>query len=390
MSRTILIIAGEASGDLHGARLATALRRADPQLRLEGVGGHRMREAGVSLLGDIDQMGVVGLVEVLAHFRGIWAVYRRIRERLGKNPPDLLILIDYPEFNLRVAKLAKARGIRVVYYVSPQIWAWRRGRIKTMGRRIDKMLVIFPFEKAYYDTAGIDCEFVGHPLLDELPAPVGKEELKATLGFRADQSLVALLPGSRRQEVCRLLPGMLSAVRQLGQKIRGIQAVIAVAPSIDPNLPAKFLHEMRMVEEVKLVIARTDEMLSASDAAVVASGTATLQAAIHETPMVIVYRVSPMTYWLGRLLIRTEHIGMANLVAQERIVSELLQNRMNAETISAELYRLLTDSAYRDTMKKNLAAVRHRLGMPGASDRAAHSILDLLQYPRRTVMPEAS
>lgn len=379
MSKKIIIIAGEASGDLHGANLASALRRAAPQVRLEGVGGVRMRDAGVSLLGDIGEMGVVGVVEVLAHWRSIWRIYRRIRLRLRHEPPDLLVLIDYPDFNFRVAKVARGLGIPVVYYISPQVWAWRRGRVKTLAKRIDKMLVIFPFEKELYEAAGVDCEFVGHPLLDELRPLPGKRELRVRLGLHPDQSVVALLPGSRRQEVRRLLPDMLAAMKGLKRKIPSIQPVIAVAAAIDPALPDRIVREMGMGPEVALIVARPDDVLAASDAAVVASGTATLQAAIHETPMVIVYRVSPVTYWLGRLLVRTDHIGMANVVAQERIVTELLQDQMTPEGIGEEVYGMLANPDYRDRIKKNLTKVRTRLGTPGASGRAARAILEFLR-----------
>jgi lipid-A-disaccharide synthase len=298
-----------------------------------------------------------------------------------------VIFIDYPDFNLRVARIARRVNVPVVYYISPQVWAWRPGRVKTIAKLIDKMLVIFPFEKEFYDAAGVECEFVGHPLLDDLDAMPSRPDLRLQLGLDPEGPVVGLLPGSRRQEVDRLLPAMLEAMRHLKDRLPRFQLVLAVAPSLEPGVVGSMLsassalgggsEESRL--EVALVTGKANEVIAASDAVVVASGTATLQAAIHETPMVIVYKVSALTYLLGRLLIRTKHIGLANLVAGKRIVPELLQSQVTGRVIETEVYRLLTDSVYTEGIRKGLSQVRARLGLPGASTRAAKIILDFLK-----------
>jgi len=379
MSKRILMIAGEASGDLHGAKLASALLRADSKVSLEGVGGRLMKSAGVDLMGDIQDLGVVGVVEVLSHWGSIWNIYRKVRERLYQKPPDLVVFIDYPDFNLRMARIARGVGVPTVYYIGPQVWAWRRGRVRTIARLIDKMLVIFPFEKEFYDTAGVDCEFVGHPLLDDLDALPPRTTLRSRLGLHPDRTTIGLLPGSRRQEVSRLLPAMLQAMGRLKKRVPQLQLVLAVAPSLDSGVVESIVSGFGSGLGVVSIPGRADEVISASDAVVVASGTATLQAAIHETPMVIVYKVSGLTYLLGRMLIQTEHIGLANLVAGKRIVPELLQSSVTGQEIEEEVYRILTDTVYTEEIRKGLSQVRAKLGSPGASARAAQLILDLLE-----------
>ncbi len=373
------MIAGEASGDLHGAKLASALLRAHPKINLEGVGGRLMKSAGVDLLGDIQDLGVVGVVEVLSHWSSIWGIYRKVRERLHRKPPDLVVFIDYPDFNLRIARIARRVGVSTVYYISPQVWAWRRGRVKTIARLIDKMLVIFPFEKEFYATAGVDCEFVGHPLLDNLDTLPPRTTLRSQLGLHPDRPTIGLLPGSRRQEMSRLLPTMLQAMERLKKRIPQLQLVLAVAPSLDSSVVESIVEAVGSGLEVVPISGRADEVISASDVVVVASGTATLQAAIHETPMVIVYKVSSLTYLLGRMLIQTEHIGLANLVGGKRIVPELLQSRVTGRAIEEEVYRILTDAVYTEEIRKGLSQVKAKLGLPGASARAAQCILDLLE-----------
>lgn len=382
MARKILIIAGEASGDLHGSKLALALHRAEGGIKLEGVGGRLMKEAGVDLLGDIRELGVVGLVEVLGHWGEIWRVYRKLSKRLYHEPPDLVIFIDYPDFNLRVARIARRVGVPTIYYISPQVWAWRRGRIRTIARLIDKMLVIFSFEKDIYDAGGVDCEFVGHPLLDDLRTLPPKPILRSQLGLDPGRPTVGLLPGSRKQEVRRHLPVMLEAMGRLKQRMAGLQVILALAPSIESGVVESIISASGGSRvsglQVITIPGKPDEVLSASDAVVVASGTATLQAAIHEIPMVVVYKVSGLTYLLGRMLIHTQHIGLANVLAQERVVPELLQSRVTARAIEGEIYRILTDPVYAERMRKGLSQVRTRLGPPGASSRAARMVLDFM------------
>ena len=381
MNGTVLMLAGEASGDLHGAKLASALFRiaqSEGGLRLEGVGGKLMEEAGVHLLADIRELGVVGLVEVLGHWGSIWRVYRMIRERLYQAPPDLLVLIDYPDFNLRVAKIARKVGVPVVYYISPQVWAWRSSRVRQIAGLIDKMLVIFPFEKPLYDAVGVDCEFVGHPLLDDLPPLPSRTDLRSQMGLGPLRPTVGLFPGSRRQEVFRMLPTMLSAMSRLKGRMPDLQLVLSVAPSLDLDRVESPVASWGGGTDSTVICGQPEQVIAVSDALVVASGTATLQAAIREVPMVIVYKVSGLTYLLGRLLICTEHIGMPNIVAQERVVPELIQHRMTPEAVEREIYRILDDRDYCERMKKGLSQVRARLGSAGASMRAARIILDFL------------
>jgi lipid-A-disaccharide synthase len=337
-----------------------------------------MKSAGVDLLGDIQDLGVVGVVEVLGHWSSIWNIYRKVRERLRRNPPDVVVFIDYPDFNLRMARIARGAGVPTVYYIGPQVWAWRRGRVKTIARLIDKMLVIFPFEKEFYDAVGVNCEFVGHPLLDDLDALPPRTTLRSRLGLHPDRPTVGLLPGSRRQEVSRLLPAMLQAMGRLKKRMPQLQLVLAVAPSLDSGVVESIVSGVGSGLGVVSVSGRADEVISASDTVVVASGTATLQAAIHETPMVIVYKVSGLTYLLGRMLIQTEHIGLANLVAGKRIVPELLQSRVTGREIEEKVYRILTEGVYTEEIRKGLSQVRAKLGSPGASARAARIILDFL------------
>ena len=372
MSRTILILAGEASGDLHGAKLASALFQAaqsaedEPiELRLEGVGGKLMEDAGVHLLADIRELGVVGMVEVLGHWKSIWQVYRVVRKRLYEAPPDLLILIDYPDFNLRVARVARRAGIPAIYYISPQVWAWRAGRVHQIARLVDKILVIFPFEKPLYDAAGLDCEFVGHPLLDDWQPLPSAGELRSQLGLDPRRPTVGLFPGSRRQEVSRMLPAMLGAMRRLADRVPELQLILSVAPSLDRGQIEALFTSLGGAAKTVFVDAEPEQAIGASDVLVAASGTVTLQAAIREVPMVIIYKVSGLTYLLGRMLIRTEHIGMVNVVARERIVPELIQHAMTPEAIEGEVYRFLSDADYCGRVKKGLGADRSPFYFPG-------------------------
>lgn len=369
---------------MHGAKLASALLRQAgslkgpaAELKLEGIGGRLMGEAGVRLLADIRELGVVGVLEVLGHWRAIWRVFQGVRQRLIEDPPDLLILIDYPDFNLRVAKVAKRLGVPVIYYISPQVWAWRSGRVRQIAQRVEKMLVIFPFEKSFYDAVGVDCVFVGHPLMDDLQTLPSKEELRAQLGLEQGRRTVGLFPGSRRQEVCRMLPAMMTAMKRLKKRVPGLQLLLSVASSLDMAW-VRSLAASQGLPELRFIYGEPERVIAASDALVASSGTVTLQAAVREVPLVIVYKVSFLTYLLGRLLIRTDHVGMANIVAEEEVAPELLQGRMTPEAIEGEVHRILTEPSRCDRLKKGLAQVKIRLGPPGASSRAAQVILDYM------------
>ncbi|HXC61255.1 MAG TPA: lipid-A-disaccharide synthase [Nitrospiria bacterium] len=371
--KTVLIISGETSGDLHGGNLAFALRKMRPELRLLGVGGPRMSAAGVELIEDNREMGVIGVWEVLSHLKAIRRAYRRVLQVLASGQVDLLVLIDYPEFNFRVAHVAHRKKIPIVYYISPQIWAWRSGRVKTVKKLVQQMIVILPFEKELYQQSGVPCEFVGHPLLDEVQTDLDKKEVLRSFRLDPGQPVIGLLPGSRSKEVKKILPLMLAAMTRIGQKVPGIQLLLALAPSIEKDEVLAITSRWPL--DIRIIEGKTDHVIAASDLVLVASGTATLQAAILETPMVILYRVAWLTYLLGRILIKVDHIGLVNLVAGRRIVPELLQSEATPERIAEEIQGMLMDLPRREAIKKELAQVRSRLGTPGASQRAAEIIL---------------
>jgi len=379
-SHRVMIVAGEASGDLHGGALAEALLQRDPSLQIVGFGGSAMRRAGVEILFDVSRLGVVGIVEVFLHLKSVWEAYR-LAVRMLKRGVDLLVLIDYPDFNLRLARAAKRLGVPVVYYISPQIWAWRAGRIKTIAERIDLMLVIFPFEKEIYSRAGVPCEFVGHPLVDEVASLRLKYPSKTAylegIGVPPSGTTVGILPGSRRREVLSLLPEMLRAMVLLSKEIPNLQVLIPVAPSLSKEWVADLARPYPI--PIRCVEGEFQEVLRAADVIAVASGSATLQVALARTPMVIVYKLSPLTYWIARRLIRLKSIGLVNIVAGAPIVPELIQQEASAERIQAEVGRLLKDDRARERMKQALKEVAERLGAAGASSRAATIILEKLK-----------
>ena len=380
-----MMIAGEASGDLHGGALAEALFKRIPSLRLIGFGGQAMRRAGVDVVFDIERLGVIGIFEVLLHLKAVTQAYRSA-VRILKEGVDLLVLIDYPDFNLRLAKAAKRIGIPVVYYISPQIWAWRSGRIKTIAERVDKMLVILPFEKEIYDRAGIPCEYVGHPLLEAMdPAsnpPFSRETYLRMKGLDPSRRVVGLLPGSRKREVSFLLPTLLKSVELLAKEIPGLQVLIPVASSLPKSWVAGIVHSSSA--PITLVEGEAGEVMRASDALVVASGTATLQAALAGTPMVVVYKVAPLTYRIARRMIHLRSIGLVNIVAGAPIAPELIQSDANPERIRREVASILSDDARREKMIESLKGIAARLGVPGASFRAAAAIEQALETGERS------
>lgn len=379
MSSRLVIVAGEASGDALGGKLAAALLARRPGLVLEGVGGAAMEKAGVRLYHDIRHLGVVGVVEVLAQWRGIWQAYRGVSHRLAADPPAAIVLIDYPDFNLRIARAAKGLGIPVVYYVSPQVWAWRPGRVAQIKASVDLMLVLFSFEVGLYERAGVPCRWVGHPLLDDLDAEAQQAAFARCHRIEAGQRVLAVLPGSRGQEVSRLLPVMLVAAGALRAAGLVDRVLIAAAPSVDAAVVERAVASSGAIAGVSTVVrGEAASVLRASTAAVVASGTATLQAAVVGTPLVMAYRVSPLTAWIGRRLITTPHLALVNVVAGRRVVAEVVQDELTPGRLVAELTPLLTDDRAAEAMRRDLAAVRAALGTPGASGRAADAVLEIL------------
>lgn len=373
--RHVAIVAGEASGDLHGAKLVAAMRRRADGLAFSGIGGGALRAAGVRLVAEASELAVVGLTEVFARLPVIRRALRAMRALLRDERPQLLILIDFPDFNLRVAAEARRLGIPVLYFIGPQLWAWRTGRVRQVRRRVDHMAVILPFEEAFYRARGVQATFVGHPLLDQ-PLPAEQAAVKRWPG---DAPVVGLLPGSRRGEVARHLPLMLAAAAEIAARRPAARFIVSQAESVDPGLFRSLLAAGKGPARGVAVVSGVDALLARSHVAVAASGTVTLQAALHGVPMVIIYKVSRLTYAVGRLLVRgVRHIGLVNLVAEKSLAAELLNPLASAANIRREVERLLADAADYTARSRELAALRRRLGGPGASERAAAIALRLL------------
>lgn len=372
----IVVVAGEASGDLHGGRLVQALRRLAPHLTVEGMGGPQMRAAGVTLLADAGGTAVVGLVELWEKRRTLSGALQLLREHLRAVRPALLICIDFPDFNLLLARRAHRLGIPVCYFISPQVWAWRRGRIRTIRRLVRKMLVLFPFEEAMYRRAGVDATFVGHPLLDALASVPPREACRASLGVQESSPVLGLLPGSREAEVRRHLPLLLEAAARLARTRPDLRVLVGLAPTLDVGAARAAV--AGSPARATVAHGRTYEVMRAADLLLAVSGTVTLEAAILGTPMVITYRVGPLSWVVGRLLVRVPFIGLPNLVAGEGIVPELIQFQATPERLAATASEILGSRERQGRMRAALADVRARLGTPGAAERAAREILALL------------
>ena len=381
----ILIVAGEASGDLHAACVVQELLRRAPHLTVEGIGGDRMREAGVRLHAHSNDLAVVGLAEVAVRLPALLRAYRSMTRLLRDTPPDLLMLVDFPDFNLLLARRAYRQRVPVLYFISPQVWAWRTGRVRSIARLVRRLLVIFPFEEAFYREWGVQALYVGHPLLDRLSPPPTMDDARRHLGLDRAASVVGLLPGSRIGEITRHLPLLLRATRRLEGSRPDLRVIIAAAEGIPLDLISSYLRQEG--SSARVVQGRTHEVIAASDLILVASGTATLEAAIIGTPMVIVYRLAFISWLLGRWLIRVPYIGMANLVAGEPIAPELIQFQATPERIADEARRLLESPERRRWMQQRLREVRDRLGPPGAAARAAEAILEVLQVNAKAVAP---
>jgi lipid-A-disaccharide synthase len=376
MAQRILLVAGEASGDLHGSNVARALLVQQPSLHLHGVGGPRMRDAGVEILCENRDLAVVGAVEALHSVRTLWTVYRALLARVERQPVDAVLLIDFPGFNLRLAKALTRRGIPVLYYIAPQVWAWRPGRIRKIRRRVRKVFVILPFEAALYRQAGIDVEFVGHPLLDVVHPSLSKVEFCARCGLDPNAPIIGLLPGSRRSEIRYLLPPMLEAAALIRSRVVAAQFMLPLADTLEPAEVQSALAAAPV--PVRLVQRQTYEAMLAADVLLATSGTATLEAALLGTPMVIVYKAHPLTYLLARLVMRVSHIGLPNLIAGRAIVPELWQNAVTAGYMADHVVELLTHPERAAAMRAALTALRSQLGSPGVAERVAAGILAYL------------
>jgi len=375
----LMIVVGEPSGDAHAAALVRALRERDGDLELFGATGPLMREAGVETIVDSDELAIMGIVEVSRVLPKFIRAFRKLRSAAIERSPDAVVLVDWPEFNLRLAPALHRQGLKVIYYISPQLWAWRPRRVSKIQRDVDLLLSILPFESEWYRAHGVEhVEFVGHPLSGEVKARFGREEFCRRNELDPARPIISFLPGSRRKELERILPPMLEAIAALRTARPDVQPVIVVAPSRTVE-ETRALMSQRDVENVKVVQQQTREALAASDAAAVASGTATLEAALLETPMVVVYKESPINWHtLGRL-ITVPHFGLVNLVAGREIAKELMQEALNGNNLAHELLKLLEADTNR-AAREELREVARRLGAPGASQRAAELILKSTDY----------
>jgi len=381
----LMIVAGEPSGDAHAAALVDALRTADSELSFFGATGPLMRAAGVETIVNSDDLAIMGIVEVGRVFPRFLRAFRKLRDAAISKSPDAVILVDWPEFNLRLASNLHRRGLRVIYYISPQLWAWRPGRVSKIKENVDLLLSILPFEVEWYKAHGVDhVEFVGHPLSGEVKARFGREEFCRRNDLDSARAIVSFLPGSRQKEVERILPPMLDTIEELRSVRPDVQAVIVVAPSRSVQETYELMAR-HQAQGATLVQQQTREALAASEAAAVASGTATLEAALLETPMVVVYKESPVNWHtLGRL-ITVQHYGLVNLVAGKEIAKELMQDDLTGENLGHELLKLLEAERNRKA-RESLKDVKTKLGDPGASERAARLIISFLQDYR--ILPD--
>jgi lipid-A-disaccharide synthase len=368
--REILFVAGETSGDLHAAGVAAAIRRREPARPLAGVGGSRMREAGVMLIEDVERMAVMGFVEVIRHVPRHWLLLRDLRRRLDRNQTGLVTLIDYPGFNIRVAERARARGVPVLYYITPQVWAWGAGRLATLSRLITRAAVILPFEEPLLRQHGIDATFVGHPLLDRAQGLPDRGAARRALGLPDDAPVLALFPGSRGQEIARHLDDFVAVGRELQRRLPGLHVVVSVAPGIDLEGSACPFPAVR---------GASFDVLRAADAAFCKSGTSTLEAAVAGCPLAIGYRTNRVTYAIASRVVKVPWIGLVNVVAGRLVAPEFVQQQLVPATVADTLEPLLQPSAERDRMLHDLADVRSRLGTPGAADRVASMALEMVR-----------
>jgi lipid-A-disaccharide synthase len=376
MTATILFSAGEASGDQHAANMFLEIRKHQPDIHAIGMGSAKMAQAGIDIRYDSAGIAVIGVVEVVKHYREIRRALTLMKRIIDSERPDLLVCVDYKEFNFKLATYAKQRGVRVLFYVSPQVWAWRAGRVKAYGKVIDMMAVIFPFETAYYEAENVPVRYVGHPSVDKVHPQYAKSEAMARFQLNASQRVIGLLAGSRANEIKRLLPVMLAAAALLQERFPDCQFILPQADSISDELLALYLRDSAV--KVTVIKHQPYDVIQCCDAVMTSSGTATLEVALLTVPMVICYKLSAITYYLGRLLVKTPFIGLPNIVAGKSIVKEFIQHEATAENLAAEVELILTNKAYTKMMQGNLQDVKQRLGQGGGSKNMAVLALEML------------
>lgn len=366
---------GEASGDLHGASVAKILKQNIPDIEMFGMGGTKMREAGVEICYDIADLGVIGVAEVIKNLPRFFKLRDDLGRLMDERRPDVVVVIDYADFNMRLAKVAKDKNIPVVSYISPSAWLWRKGRAKTVAKNVARVAAIFPMEAKVYEEAGADVTFVGHPLLDIVKPTRMPEEAYRHYGADASKPIVLLLPGSRLQEINGLLPPMLEAAEELARRIDGVQFYLPLAPTV----PDELVQPMIEASGIKVTCTRdgVHDLMQIATMGIAASGTVTLEAAIMQMPMVVVYKVAKLTYWLGRIILNLPNYSLPNIIAGRRIVPELIQHEANGNTIAEESMKLLSDKAYYCRMKEDLADVLVRLGEGGAVEKVARVIAEV-------------
>jgi lipid-A-disaccharide synthase len=374
--QTVFIIAGEASGDLHASHLARKLLTLDPGLTLKGMGGDNMRRAGVDILVDASELAVVGLFEVLANYRTIKGVLENLKQTITETPPDLLILVDYQEFNQRLAAYARSIGVKVLFYIGPQVWAWRPKRVYRMGQIVDQMAVIFPFEVALYKDANVPVEFTGHPLVEEVIPDKSPAQARELLELE-DMTTIGLFPGSRKGEIRRILPIQLATAKKLLKQKPDLQFVLPLAESLDEEVLDPFIEEIVSLR-ISVINGKYYDVMQACDAIITASGTATLEIALMGIPMAIVYKISWLSYFILKFMVSIDKIGLVNIVADRFVVREFLQGKARPKKIAAEILRILSDKNYNDTMRHELSLIREKLGDSSGTTHVAQLAYDML------------
>jgi len=374
---SIMFSAGESSGDQHAANMFLELKKHQPDIKGFGMGGAKMALAGIDIRYDSGSIGVIGVVEVLKHYSEIRRALKLIQQLVSTERPDLLVCVDYKEFNLKLARFAKQCGIKVLFYVSPQVWAWRPGRVKTYGKAIDMMAVIFPFETTYYDAENVPVRYVGHPSVDKVHPQRSRLEDMAIFNLDESNPVIGLLPGSRANEINRLLPIMLAAAEILQARIPGIQFMLPQADSISDELLESYMDR----SPVKITVIKNQpyDVIQCCDVVMTTSGTATIEIALLNVPMVITYKLAALTYWLGRWLVNTPFIGLPNIILGKGFIKELIQHEATSENLAEEIERILTDKFYVDQMRDNLNQVKQQLGQGGGSKNMAELALEIMK-----------
>lgn len=372
----IFIVAGEASGDHHGAKLVQQIHQLNPLIRFTGIGGKKMQAAGVTVYQDLAKHGIFGGTEIFIHMKTILRAFKIVKQKLKQDRPGLIILVDYPGFNLRVAKYAKKLKLKVLYYFSPQIWAWKPWRIKTIRRSVDLMVVTFPFEAEIYKKAKVPVMLIRHPLTETVKPTMSLPQAKESFKVKQADKVIGLLPGSRKSEIKRLLPTICEAALQLQKSYKDINFILPIASSLTEDDIRKYLPKDPI--NLTIVEGNTYDVMNCCDAVIIASGTATLESALIGTPMVIIYKLSPISYFIGKRLIKVQHIGLCNIVANKTIVPELIQKQANPKQISEEISRYLNDSTYSDKTKEQLVSIRHTLNANKREDNLADIVLEML------------